>query len=139
MERSVVTVDLTTEQRSDVIIAFLEVGVPYTAVARALRLDPEYVKGALDLMHVEEYGTDDLAAAMAYLQWVAYEEALNQIQRGTPASKARFIQLVLARSVGLAGKSDPGQSEKIRETFAAMTADLQPPGKEAAGIYESEK
>lgn len=124
--------DLTQEQRSEVIYAFLSVGVPPTAVANALSLDVEYVKGALDLMHAERYGTDEINEAMAWLQWEAYEEAVNQIHHGTPANKARFIQLVLARSIGLAGKSSPEQSAKVREALEAMTADLSP------AIYESE-
>lgn len=130
--------DLTTEQRGWVMVAFLEVGVPATAVARALNVDVEYVKGALDLIHVERYGTDEIAEAMAWLQWEAYEEALNQIHNGTPASKARFIQLVLARSIGLAGKSTPETGEKIRAAIAEMTADLTPSVQLEPSIYEPE-
>jgi len=133
-----VRADLTTEQRGWVMVAFLEVGVPATAVARALNVDVEYVKGALDLIHVERYGTDEIAEAMAWLQWEAYEEALNQIHNGTPASKARFIQLVLARSIGLAGKSTPETGEKIRAAIAEMTADLTPSVQLEPSIYEPE-
>ena len=129
--------DLTQEQRSEVIYAFLQAGVPPTAVARALSLDPEYVKGARDLMTVERYGTDEIAEAMAWLQWEAYEEALNQIHTGTPANKARFIQLVLARSIGLAGKSTPETGEKIRAALAEMTSDLTPDVQLAPSIYEA--
>ena len=78
------------------------------------------------MMLVERYGTDEIAEAMAWLQWEAYEEALNQIHTGTPANKARFIQLVLARSIGLAGKSSPETSEKIRAALDQMAADTQP-------------
>lgn len=118
-------------------VAFLEVGVPPTVVARALGLDPAYVQGAIDLVHVEKYGTDDLPGAMAFLQWEAYEEALNQIHIGTPANKARFIQLVLARSIGLAGKSTPETGEKIRAALAEMTADLEPNVQLEPSIYDA--
>jgi hypothetical protein len=130
--------DLTTDQRSEVIMAFLQVGVPAPAVARALSLDVAYVQGALDLMHVEQYGTDDLPSAMAWLQWEAYDEALNQIHNGTPAAKARFIQLVLARSIGLAGKSTPETGEKIRAALLEMTKDLTPDVQLEPSIYEPE-
>jgi hypothetical protein len=128
--------DLTTEQRSEVVYALLGAGVPPTAIARALSLDVEYVKGAQSLMHTERYGTDEIAEAMAWLQWEAYEEALNQIHTGTPANKARFIQLVLARSIGLAGKSTPETGEKIRAALAEMTADLTPNVQLEPSIYD---
>lgn len=131
-------VDLTTEQRSDVIYAFLKAGVPPTAVARAMSVDTEYVKGAAEQMRRDRYGTDEIAEAMAWLQWEAYEEALNQIHKGTPANKARFIQLVLARSIGLAGKSTPETGEKIRAAIAEMTSDLQPTVQLEPSIYEPE-
>jgi hypothetical protein len=134
-----VNLDLSTEQRSDVIYAFLKAGVPYTAVARAMSLDAEYVKGAVEQMNVEDYGTDDIAAAMNYLQWVAYEEALHQIHYGTPANKARFIQLVLARSIGLAGKSTPEMADKIRAAIAQMSSDLGPDVQLEPSIYDPDK
>jgi hypothetical protein len=131
-------VNLSDEQRSDIIYAFLKEGVPASAVARAMSLDPEYVKDALSLMRVQRYGTDEIAEAMAWLLWEAYEEALNQIHNGTPANKARFIQLVLARSIGLAGKSTPETGEKIRAAIAAMNADLEPTVQLEPSIYEPE-
>jgi hypothetical protein len=120
------TEPITPEQRADVVYALLKAGVPATAIARALGMDAEHVQGARSMMLVERYGTDEIAEAMAWLQWEAYEEALNQIHTGTPANKARFIQLVLARSIGLAGKSSPETSEKIRAALDQMAADTQP-------------
>jgi hypothetical protein len=131
-----VNLDLSTEQRADVIYAFLKAGVPPTAVATAMSVDVEYVNGALDLMHVDQYGTDSLPEAMSYLIWVAYEEALYQIRHGTPAMKAKFLQFVLARSIGLAGKSSPETSEKIRAALDQMTRDLAPPAQLVESIYE---
>jgi hypothetical protein len=134
-----VKTDLSTEQRGWVMVAFLKAGVPPTAVARALNVDVEYAKGALEHIHVQRYGTDEIAEAMAWLQWEAYEEALNQIHTGTPANKARFIQLVLARSIGLAGKSTPETGEKIRAAIAEMTSDLTPDVQLTESIYDPDK
>lgn len=128
-------VDLTPEQRSDVVYAFLKVGVPPTAVAHALEMDPDTVKGCLSHMRVERYGTDEIAEAMTHLIWEGYEEALNQIRVGTPASKARFIQLVLSRSVGIAGKSSPESSEKIRAALADLAAAQAPVVRLSDSIY----
>jgi hypothetical protein len=132
-----VTPDLTPEQRSEVVYAFLKVGVPPTAVARALDMDTEHVAGARSQMLVERYGTDEKAEAMDWLIWEAYEIALNELHNGTPASKARFVQLVLARSVGLAGKSAPETSEKIRTALEEMaSAERRPAVSLAPSIYD---
>ena len=91
------------------IYRLLKMGVPPTAVARAFDLDPDMVKGLLSEIRVESYGT--------------------------PASKARFIQLVLARSIGLAGKSTPETSEKIRAALEQMAADMSPTIQLQESIY----
>jgi hypothetical protein len=116
-------------------IRLLEVGVPPTAIARAFDEDPDFVRGALSHMHVEQYGTDEIAEAMTHLIWVGYETALHEIRYGTPASKARFIQLVLARSIGLAGKSTPETSAKIREALEKMAGDMAPTIQLQESIY----
>jgi hypothetical protein len=126
---------VTDDERSDIVYRLLKAGVPPTSVANALELDPDVVKGALSKIRVDAYGTDEIAEAMTHLIWVGYETALYEIQYGTPASKARFIQLVLARSIGLAGKSTPETSEKIRTALAQMAADMAPSATLADSIY----
>lgn len=128
---------LTPQQRSEVAYAFLKQGVPASAVAKALGMDVEHVAGALSQMRVERYGTDEKSEAMDWLIWEAFEEARYQIQHGTPANKARFIAMVLSRSVGLAGRSTPETSEKIREALDKMTADLAPEVQLVDSLYES--
>src|SRR5215472_4261388 len=108
------------DERAEIVYKLLKVGVPPTAVAKALDMDVDTVRGALAHMHTESYGTDEIAEAMTHLIWVAYDTALHEIEYGTPASKARFIQLVLSRSIGLAGKSTPETSEKIRAAIDQM-------------------
>jgi hypothetical protein len=132
-----VKLDLTPETRSDVVHAFLKVGVPPTAVARALGMDPDHVKGVLSHIRVERYGTDELPEAMAWLQWEAYEEALNQIRVGTPASRARFVQIVLARGIGLAGKSNPETAEKVRAALEEFAQAAAPAVRLQSSIYEA--
>jgi hypothetical protein len=126
---------LSDEQTADVVYAFLKVGVPPTAVAKATGLDTDDVKAVVSQMRVDKYGTDEIDEAMTHLIWVGYETALQQIEYGTPASKARFIQLVLSRSVGIAGKSNPETSEKIRAELATMAAEMQPDIQLAESIY----
>ena len=127
---------LTPEQRGEVAYAFLEAGVPSTAVAKALTMDVEHVAAARSQMLVGKYGTDEKAEAMDWLIWEAYEEAVYQVRHGTPANKARFIAMILSRSVGIAGRSTPELGEKIRAGFAALTADLSPDAQLTPSIYD---
>jgi hypothetical protein len=122
---------------AEVVYRLLKVGVPPTAIAHALDLDVDDVKGALTQIRVDSYGTDEISEAMTHLIWVGYETALHEIQYGTPASKARFIQLVLARSVGLAGKSTPETSEKIQAALAKMAEDMAPVATLTPSIYNA--
>ena len=129
--------DLTPEQTSAVVIAFLEAGTPAGAISRALDIDADPIVGMLSNLRIQKYGTDEKAEAMDHLIWVAYETALHEIEYGTPASKARFIQLVLARSVGIAGKSAPETSEKIRQALEEMRSDIAPVIQLEESIYDS--
>jgi hypothetical protein len=126
---------VTQDERAELVYRLLKTGVPPTAVAKAFDMDPDVVRGALSEIHVEDYGTDEIAGAMTHLIWVGYETALHEIQYGTPASKARFIQLVLARSIGLAGKSTPETSEKIRAALDDMAASMAPTIQLSESIY----
>lgn len=119
--------ELSPEQRSEVVYALLKVGVPPSAIARALEMDVDHVRGALNHMRVEAYGTDEISEAMTHLIWCGYEEALHQIRYGAPKEKSRFIQLVLARSVALAGRADTDASEKIRSALMALSAEQRTP------------
>lgn len=127
--------NLTPEQKSELVYAFLKKGVPPTAVASVLELDPDHVRGALNHMRVESYGTDEIGEAMTFLIWEAYEEALYQVRYGSPASKKDFIKMVLARSVALAGRADTDTAEKIRAELFKMAGDMAPTVRLGESIY----
>lgn len=126
---------LTNEQTAEVVYALLKVGLPPTGIAKGMGMDPEHVTAARSQMLVERLGTDEKAEMADWLIWEALEEAQYQIRHGTPANKARFMQIVLARSIGIAGKSSPETSEKIRQAFAEMAADLKPNVQMEPSIY----
>ena len=126
---------LTPEQRSEVVYAFLKVGVPPSAVSRALGINLEQVQGAQSLIRIEKHGTDEASEAMTELIWTAIEEFDYQLRHGTPANKFRALQLVLARSIALAGKSSPEQSEKIRAALDAFAREQAPTVRLGDSIY----
>jgi hypothetical protein len=126
---------MTADEKADLMVRLLEVGVPPSAIAKAFDKDVDTVREAQSRLHIESYGTDEIAEAMTHLIWVAYDTALGEIRYGTPASKARFIQLVLARSIGLAGKSTPETSEKIRAAIELMASGMAPDIQLTESIY----
>lgn len=124
-----------SDRESELLYGLLKRGVYPHIVADVFGVDLEIVEGALSQIHVERHGTDDIPDAMNGLIWTAIEVADQELRFGPPASKARFIQLVLARSIGLAGKSSPETSEKIREALDRMAEDMAPQIKLAESIY----
>lgn len=126
---------LSEEQTADVVYEFLKHGCQPTVVANATGIDPDDARAALGQIRVERYGTDEIAEAMTHLIWVAYETALQQIECGTPANKARFISMVLSRSVGIAGKQSPEMNDKIRAELDRMAQEIAPDIQLADSIY----
>jgi hypothetical protein len=124
-----------SDAQIEVIYRLLKRNTPPTVVAYAFDLESDFVQGILDQIRVDKHGTDEIAEAMSFLIWEAYETAQDEIRYGTPASKARFIQLVLARSIGLAGKSTPETSEKIRAAIDEMVAGMAPTIQLSESIY----
>ena len=122
-------------QRQKDVYALLKVGVPPTAIAKAFRMDPDTVKGAQSVIHVQEYGTDEIGEAMTHLIWVAYERMLHALEYGTPSAQFRAIQMVLGKSVGLAGKQTPELSEKIQQAFAEIGRATAPEVTLSESIY----
>lgn len=104
----------------------LKEGVPPLVIARVLEMDPDHVRGAASNMRVGQYGTDDISDAMTHLIWIAVEEAEYQIKYGSPANKHRFMQLVLAGSIRLAGRTNSDASDKIRNALMKLAQEAKP-------------
>jgi hypothetical protein len=128
---------LTVEQKGDLIVSLLEQGVPPGPIAKALDFEEETIKGIVSDLHIAKFGTDELAEAMNYLIWVAFEECLHQIKYGSPATQQRFISMVLARSVGIAGKQTPEGFQKMRDALEEIRVEMNEPVIATGGsIYE---
>lgn len=131
------SVDLTPETRSEVVYAFLKVGTPPTAIANALGMDVEHVAAARSQMLTERFGTDEKAEMADLLIWEAFDEALYQVRHGTPTNKLKYCQMILARSVGIAGRSSPEMGEKIRGMLARFAEETKPPIQLERSIYDT--
>ena len=129
--------DLSDDQRAELVFAFLDQAVPATAIAKALELDPSVVKEAQSSMRSRRYGTDELGEAMNDLMWIALEAAHHEIIFGTPLQRMRFIQMVLGRSVAIAGKQPPEIAEKARAALDQIRTQMTQPA--AVGIYAKDE
>lgn len=118
-------IDLSTIPHStfiDIVHEFLSAGVPPTTLAIAFSLDPDDIKLIRDQLNIRNYGTSEIYEAMNHLQWKAYETALQMLRTGTPSERRQTINMVLARTVGIAGKQPSGEFDKIREQLVELAA-----------------
>jgi hypothetical protein len=130
---------LTKEQQADLIDRLLRSGVPPTAVANALELEVGTVKECLSVIRVTAYGSEELSEAMTQLMWDALAEARDQLLFGTPAAKARIIQICIGRGATIVSKRPPETAETIRRAFDEMREAMTTPLRESEGsIYETE-
>jgi hypothetical protein len=132
-----VSTPLTPAQTSEVVYAFLRVGTPPTAIANALGMDVEHVAAARSQMFTERYGTDEKAELADLLIFEAFEEAMYQVRHGTPTSKLKYCQMILARSIGIAGKSSPEMGAKVRDMIAGFAKEAKPPIQLEQSIYDA--
>jgi hypothetical protein len=131
------SLDLSDEQIAELVYAFLDQAVPASAIAHALELDPSIVKEAQSLLRTRKYGTDELGEAMNDLMWTALGQAYHEIRFGTSTNKMRFIQMVLGRSVAIAGKQPPEIAEKARAALDTIRSEMTKPA--AEGIYAKDE
>jgi len=126
--------DLDPDLLIDLLHSLISAGVPPTTVAIALSLDPSVTRNIASSIHIRDFGTDELSEAMHHLQWQAYQSALDMLRRGTPADKIRTINMVLSRTVALAGKTDSGGLDKIRDDLTSVLSEVAetPPEREVS-------
>jgi len=106
--------ELEEEDAIDLLQQLLETGIPPSAIANAFQLEPEFVRGIHAEMRVRRYGTAEIAEAMSWLMWEAYDEAVQLLHTGSPANRIRAVAMILPRSVGMAARQDPEEFSRIR-------------------------
>ena len=104
---------VTAEEMQTITERMLEEGVPPGVVARVLDLDDELVKETQSQVRVKRYGTDDLGDYTEQMQWKMMEVALNTLENGSVAEKARVMSTVLGKQISAVSKRSP-ESERSR-------------------------
>lgn len=108
---------LDAEELEHLVVTFLSNGVPVSVVARSLELDPHLVKRVLAQVHVDRYGTDDMAEYLDELRWDAIDHARKVIANGAPADQTKFAAFVLGKEIALGARRT---SEATREATGSL-------------------
>ena len=90
----------------EIVRRLIRVGVPPTAVANAFDLDPGPIKAVARNMRREAYGTDELAEAHTFLNWIAYEKLLDVLNHGAPEVASRVAMQIQAKAMAVSGSAD---------------------------------
>lgn len=112
--------NLSEEDAADLLHLLLSNGVPPTALSRALSLDIDFIRGIQNQVRVQRYGTAEIAEAMNWLMWEAFDEAVDLLHTGSPTNRIRAVAMVLPRSVGMAAKQDPEEFSRARSVLEQM-------------------
>lgn len=108
---------ISETELSLIVDRLLEQGVPPTAVAKALGLDPFVVRDRQNDLRVATYGAAELSEAMANLQWQVLEQAKAMIYDAPYNVRSRFIMGILSKTMSLTARQNP-------ETIGTMRTQL---------------
>jgi hypothetical protein len=128
--------ELPEDDAIDLLQSLLSNGIPPSALALSFNIDPEFVRGIAAEIRVRRYGTAEIAEAMTWLMWEAYDEAVSLLHTGSPANRIRAVAMILPRSVGMAARQDPEVFGQIRQQLEdMMNRETSPPGPEDPGEF----
>lgn len=108
---------ISEDELSDIVDRFLEVGVPATAVSKALGVDPFVIRERQNELRVAQYGAAELSEALANMQWEALAQARAMMYDAPFTVRARFIMGILSKTMSLTARQSP-------ETLGIMRAQL---------------
>jgi orotate phosphoribosyltransferase-like protein len=109
--------DLEEDDAVDLLHRLLEQGIPSSAIARALHIDHDFVRGLAAEVRSRRYGTSEITEAMDWLMWQAFDVAVDLLHTGSPANRIRAVSMILPRSVTAAAKQDPQAFGQVREAL----------------------
>jgi hypothetical protein len=125
------------EWLTTIIDRFLSVGVPPTAISKALYLDVQVVKDRLIDDRISHYGTAELGEAMHALMWRAYEDLLTLIDQAPLSKRIQINMTLLSKASALVGSQTPdGIARMQAELEEVMSEQRQTPTPVSSSIYE---
>jgi hypothetical protein len=106
---------VTEEELEEIVDRFLEAGVPPTAIAHALEVDPVVVRSRASELRVRQYGVAELAEGVGQLQWEALDEAKAMIRDAPYTQRSRFVMAILSKTMSLTARQAPETVNEMRK------------------------
>jgi hypothetical protein len=102
----------------------LEVGVPPTAISKAFQVEVDAIKELQSTLDVQRYGTAEIAEAVNFLVWRAYQDALEILDSAPATQRQRFITTLLSRQSMILGKQSPEGMNRMRAELEGLIASV---------------
>jgi hypothetical protein len=116
---------ITEEELTHLLDRLLEVGVPPTAIAKAWDIDPFLVRDRMNDLRVQQYGTAELAEALALVQWEMLEEFKHMVHDAPYTDRARFIMGMVSKTMSLTAKQNPETLGNMRQDLLELYKNMQ--------------
>lgn len=101
----------------------LRVGVPPTALANMLEIDPEVVQTFDINVRRGKYGTAELSEALSFLTWRAYEKTLFIIEHGSPELSLKASSMLMGKALATSVRQTPEEVQRSREELLSVIAE----------------
>ncbi len=110
---------------AEIVRRLLRVGVPPTALANALDMEPGPMKVIARNLRRETYGTDELAEAHSFLTWLSYEKMLDLIMHGSPEVALKAAMQIQSKSMAITARQTPEEVSLARAEIAVLREGLE--------------
>ena len=101
----------------------LRAGIPPTALANMMDMEPEVVQTFSINVRRGRYGTAELSEALSFLTWEAYEEMLHTLRRGSPELKLKATMALMGKALATSVRQTPEEVARAREDLLAIIAE----------------
>ena len=115
---------MTEGELAEIVDRFLEAGVPPTAVAKALEMDPMPIRARMTELRIGRYGAAELSEALGNLQWEAFEQAKQMLLEAPYNVRSRFIMGILSKTMSLTARQNPETLNEMRVELLELMQQL---------------
>jgi hypothetical protein len=108
----------------DPIVSLIEVGVPISAISKALNIELSDLRDLQRDLRIAKYGTAELAEAMQFAIWKAYDNLLEMMETAPLATRIRISMTLVSRASSLAGSATPDSIAKMQQEMASLAEEM---------------
>lgn len=101
----------------------LRAGIPPTALANMMEMEPEVVQTFAINVRRGKYGTAELSEALSFLTWTAYEKTLFIIEHGSPELSLKASSMLMGKALATSVRQTPEEVARGREIVLAIAAE----------------